>query len=83
MKLTAGQCKDPKVRVMLSRLFELIKSPAAALSCCSLVNKMSWQKISLCDSFMLVIDMANLILAIFKTRKNMTVLPAWSKFNSD
>lgn len=32
------------------------------------------ENISLCDSFMLVIDVANLILAIFKTRRNMTEL---------
>lgn len=41
MKLTGNQCWDARKRVMRSRLFELIKSPAAALSGASSVNKMS------------------------------------------
>ncbi len=41
MKLTGNQCKDARIRVIWSRLFELIKSPAAALSHGLLVNKVS------------------------------------------
>lgn len=39
--LTANQCKDVRIRVMGSHLYEMIKSPVAGLSRSLLVNKMS------------------------------------------